>query len=157
VLYVRSVESTVRSRQGDIAGVPPDDATEPIEPATEAATEADGQPVPSEPAVPTPEEVDPAIAAIRRAAAMNELFDESGIDNRLGGTIKIVMATDQAVTLRRSWPYPLAMAVRGITLEVDTSTGSVLRMGPLGIALPEAPARPKAPSEPQPAEGSEQP
>ena len=72
------------------------------------------------------------------------------------------MMTDDGLTLRRTWPYPLAVGVRGIVLEVDASTGDVPRMGPLGVALPtpppvvptSEPASEPAASDPQPEEGS---
>jgi len=80
---------------------------------------------------------DAGTAAIQRAARMNEALAQSRIEDRIEGSIEFVMVTDDALTLRRSWPRPLVVAVRGITLEVDASTGEVLRTGPLGIELKE--------------------
>ena len=39
--------------------------------------------------------------------------------------------TDDSVSLRRVWQRGLAIAVRGLTLEVDTKTGVVRRSGPM--------------------------
>ena len=140
VLYIRSLEATVRERTdpekdgGDAVRVPAPTIAQlgPVEPAT---------------AEPAP---DPSVAAILRAQAMNEAFGESGIEDRSGGSIKLVMATDEALTLRRRWPYPLAVAVRGITLEVEVATGNVLRMGPLGVELPDLPPPPPPSEKPEP-------
>ena len=145
VLYMRSIEATVRKRDTPQAEAPAEgeqeqDAVETAEPATAA---------PAESGTEAPDEEARGVAAILRAEAMNQAFDEAGIEDRTGGTVQVVMATDDAITLRRNWPYPLAVAVRGITLEVDVSTGSVPRMSPLGIELPKLP-------EPEPEVGSEE-
>jgi phosphate-selective porin OprO/OprP len=86
---------------------------------------------------PTSASGDPLTAPIRRAAELNEALARSGMEDRIGGSLEFIMVTDDALTLRRTWPYPLAVAVRGITLDVDVSTGEVLRTGPLGVELPE--------------------
>jgi hypothetical protein len=138
VLYVRSVEATIRRREPTPEGDSADGVPEQSEPATEGPAE----PVESAAAV---YGADPAVAAILRGKAMNEAFNQSGSEDGVGEGVQIVMATDDSITLRRTWPYPLAVAIRGITLEVDTSTGAVLRMGPLGIELPTQP-----PPEPKP-------
>ena len=131
VLYMRSIEAMVRKRDAPQAeGEQEQTAASSTEPAP-AAPEESGTEAPGEEA--------PGVAAILRAEAMNQAFGELGIEDRTGGTIQVVMATDNAITLRRNWPHPLAVAVRGITLEVDVSTGSVLRMSALGIELPKLP------------------
>ena len=134
VLYVRSVEVTIRKR-----------FETPQRIAEDGTTIVD----PSPPWL--PDGTDVATAAILRAEAMNDALRASGIEDRVGGTVKIVMATDDAFTLRRRWPYPLAMAIRGVTLEVEAATGQVRRMGPLGTALPQLAAPPQADA---PAEGA---
>jgi len=132
VLYMRSIEATIRKRDEP----PAEDGKKQVR--AETAEPAAG--APAEGATEAPDEEDPAVAAILRAAAMNQAFGELDIEDRTGGTVRVVMATDNAITLRRDWPHPLAVAVRGITLEVDASTGSVIRMSPLGIDLPQLPA-----------------
>ena len=155
VLYMRSLEATVRKRATPVADES-EDADESADAGGEQTAQEPVETAPADPAETGPgasDEVDPHIAAIQRAEAMNEAFGESGIKDRTGGTLRIVMATEEAITLRRDWPYPLAVAVRGITLEVDVSTGSVPRMSPLGIPLPKLP--PPAP-EPEPDQEPEQ-
>ena len=107
VLYIRSLEATIR-RQGK----------------------------PSSEQVVAPAPDDPMLAAITRAAAMNEALAASGIEDRIEGAIEFVTVTDDVLTVRRSWSQPLAVAVRGVTLEVGVPTGEVVRMGPLGLELP---------------------
>jgi hypothetical protein len=131
VLYMRSIEATVRKR-----------ATPP----------ADGENSEEVPPTATwrrqPDDASPGVIAIEQAKAMNEALGEPD-EPGMGGTLHIVMATDEAVTLRRSWPYPMAVAIRGLTLEVDVATGSIVRMAPLGIELPELP-EPDPEPEPEP-------
>ena len=50
-----------------------------------------------------------------------------------------ISVTDESVALRRLWPRGLAIGVRGLILEVDASTGRVLRSGPMGQPLPHRP------------------
>jgi len=80
--------------------------------------------------------LEPGDAAIRRAAALNAALARSGLTDRLDGSLEFTLATDDAAMLRRRWTRPLAVAVRGVTLDVDRATGEVLRMGPLGVELP---------------------
>ena len=56
---------------------------------------------------------------------------------RVGG-LDIMEVTDKSITLRRVWPRPLAIGVRGLTLEVDPRTGAIVRLGPMGAPLPKA-------------------
>jgi len=149
VLYVRSVEANIRKReQAEVEA-----AEEAEQPSRHRRTETEE---PSEPAAPAPaapsqpDAEDAATAAIERARAMNEAFAEAGIQGPSGEALQVVMATEQAITLRRTWPYPLAVAIRGITVEIDATTGDVLRMGPLGIELPKLPPPPKPAPEPEP-------
>lgn len=105
VLYIRSIEMTLRNRTAS-------DSTSTLDAAG-------------------------AIAATRRAEELNAALAQSGIEDRVGGSIEFGMVTDDSLTLRRHWPHALATAVRGVTLEVDAATGEVLRTAPLGIELPE--------------------
>ncbi|MEM6674159.1 MAG: hypothetical protein AAF726_15040 [Planctomycetota bacterium] len=133
VLYIRSIEATVRSREDTLAKSP-----------QSWSLRSDADDLLEGPAlVPGPnlgEDKDHALAAIQRAAAMNEALTVNGIEDRTVGAIKMVMATDEALTMRRTWPHPLAAAVRGITLEVESATGVVRRMGPIGVPLIDPPA-----------------
>ncbi|MEM9382960.1 MAG: hypothetical protein AAGB93_23630 [Planctomycetota bacterium] len=121
VLYFRSLEVTVRRKLGLVEA----QVDGPVGPSLDGMRGAD---------------------AILAAQEMNEALAESGIGDRIGGSIEIVMATDNALTLRRSWTHPLAMAVRGLTLEVDTASGEVLRVAPIGLPLP-LPALPEPATE----------
>ncbi len=144
VLYVRSVEVTIRRKTLlDEDGQPLPEADPDEEDAEALLGAREGQ------------EVTRGVAAILRAEAMNDALGDDGTD-RIGGSIHVVTATDHALTLRRRWPYPLAMAARGFTVEVVAATGEVLRMAPLGIDLPELPP-PPAPEPPPAAEGQPEP
>lgn len=137
VLYIRSIEASVRRRDARYDEVSTDGQFGQVEPEIPESglLQTGGEP-----------DEDRAIAAIRRATEMNEALGYSGLEeHKIGGTIEIVMVTNDGITLRRTWPYPLAAAVRGILLEVDASTGNVSRMGPLGVELPNLP-----PPEPDP-------
>ncbi len=80
-----------------------------------------------------------------RASRINQLLAESGTDHLPGVTTRIVNVGDSGVTLRRILQYPVAIAARGMTLEVQSETGVVLRMGPIGTPWPKGPAPAAAP------------
>jgi hypothetical protein len=80
--------------------------------------------------------LDPAYAAFVRANAINELLIESDADDLPGGFLRFVSITDDSVTVRRIWQRGLAIGARGLTLEVDKTTGEVLRSGNMGTLIP---------------------
>jgi len=80
--------------------------------------------------------LDPAYAAFVRANAINELLLESDADDLPGGFLRFVSITDDSVTVRRIWQRGLAIGARGLTLEVNTTTGEVLRSANMGTLSP---------------------
>ena len=80
--------------------------------------------------------LDPAYAAFVRANAINELLIESDADDLPGGFLRFVSITDDSVTVRRIWQRGLAIGARGLTLEVDKTTGEVMRSGNMGTLIP---------------------
>jgi hypothetical protein len=80
--------------------------------------------------------LDPAYAAFVRANAINELLIESDSDDMPGGFMRFLSITDDSVTIRRVWQRGLAVGVRGLTLEVDKTTGEILRSGNMGSLIP---------------------
>jgi phosphate-selective porin OprO/OprP len=78
----------------------------------------------------------PELAAVQRARAMNEALAEAQTGEGIDGSIQFVAMADEVLGLRRSWPRPLAVAVRGLTLEVDAATGEIVRSAPIGVELP---------------------
>jgi hypothetical protein len=51
---------------------------------------------------------------------------------------KILSVTDKSVSMRRIWARGLAVAARGLVLEVDKSTGVVRRLGAMGAPMPKS-------------------
>ncbi len=128
VVYMRSLDITVQSVVLDeIQDVPPPDLT------------AAPKPVKAAP------KGDPMLRPFERASRINQLLAESGTDHLPGVTTRIVNVGDSGVTLRRILQYPVAIAARGMTLEVQSETGAVLRMGPIGTPWPRGPAPVAAP------------
>ncbi|TDJ59160.1 MAG: hypothetical protein E2O40_00480 [Planctomycetota bacterium] len=124
VLYVRSMDIAIDAiHLDDMEDVPPPDLTAAPKPPPEVA-HMDG---------------DPLLQPFERAVRINQLLAESGTDQTPGVVTRIVSATDSSVTLRRIWRYPIAIAVRGLTLEVQSGTGEVVRIGTLGEPWPNRP------------------
>ncbi len=123
VVYIRSLDITVQSVMLDeIPNVPPPDLTAAPRPAKAAP------------------KGDPMLRPFERASRINQLLVESGTDQLPGVTTRIVSVGDSGVTLRRILQYPVAIAARGMTLEVQSETGAVLRMGPIGTPWPRGSA-----------------
>ena len=117
VLYVRSMDIAIDPVQiDDMEDVPPPDLT-------------------SAPAPPSEEpklEGDPLLQPFERAGKINRLLADAGVDQAPGVVTRVISATDSGVSIRRIWQHPIAIAVRGLTLEVQSSTGAVVRIGTLG-------------------------
>ena len=129
VVYIRSLDITVQSVVLDeIEDVPPPDLT--------------AAPTPAK----APPKGDPMLRPFERASRINKLLAESGTDHLPGVTTRIVNVGKSGVTLRRILQYPVAIAARGMTLEVQSETGAVLRMGMIGTPWPKGPA-PAAPAD----------
>ena len=73
--------------------------------------------------------LDPAYGAIARAQAINESLRESGTDTMPDGFIRFMTVSPNYIAARKVWRRPLAIGVKGVTLEVDKETGDVIRMG----------------------------
>ena len=80
--------------------------------------------------------LDPAYTAFVRANAINQMLIESGTDDSPGGFLRFVNITDDSVTIRRTWQRGLAIGVRGLSLEIDKDTGTVLRSATMGTLSP---------------------
>jgi len=80
--------------------------------------------------------LDPLYGAFVRAQAINDILADSVGDDVPGSRMHFISVSDESVALRRLWPRGLAVGVRGLVLEVDASTGRVLRSGPMGQPLP---------------------
>jgi len=83
--------------------------------------------------------LDPLYGAFVRANAINEMLEEMDADDVPGGTTRFLSVTDESVALRRVWPRGLAVGVRGLYLEVDATTGDILKSGtlrwPAGVTI----------------------
>jgi hypothetical protein len=117
VLYVRSLDIAIDPVHiDDMEDVPPPNLTSAPPPPPDAPTF----------------EGDPLLQPFERAGKINALLANAGVDQSPGVVTRVVSATDAGVTVRRIWQYPIAIAVRGLTLEVDSGTGGVVRIGTLG-------------------------
>jgi hypothetical protein len=117
VLYVRSLDIAIDPVHiDDMDDLPPPNLTAAPPPPPDAPTF----------------EGDPLLQPFERAGKINVLLANAGVDQSPGVVTRVVSATDAGVTVRRIWQYPIAIAVRGLTLEVDSGTGGVVRIGTLG-------------------------
>ena len=78
--------------------------------------------------------LDPAYAGFARAAAINKILIDSGIDDLPGSVFRFLSITDNSVALRRIWSRGVAVGIRGLTLEVNKTTGEILSVRVLGVA-----------------------
>jgi hypothetical protein len=102
-------------------------------PTQEASTPAQTAPSGAEALVAS--KLDPIYGAYIRADSINDIFRESDAYEYPGGFARFVSVTDESMSLRRTWDPGIAIGVRGITLEVDATTGEILLAGPMGLAL----------------------
>ncbi|MHC4218993.1 MAG: hypothetical protein ACYSU7_11120 [Planctomycetota bacterium] len=123
VIYMRSMDYTIQPAQppDSVEDVPPPDMTSVRAPPPEAVMR----------------EGDPAVIPFRRADEINRLLTASSNDRLPGGVTRLLSVTDGSVSLRRTWSRGLAIAVRGLTLELDKNTGAVLRLGAMGAPMPK--------------------
>ena len=156
VLYLRTVDVAVVTEPGP-AGEQELHASElqPINtsenepqavPVAESEVPADAAAIP--PSTPPPtvvversadvdDKLDPVYGAFARAQAINRVLMESNTDRVSGSIVRFLSVTDDSVSIRRIWKRGIAVGVRGLTLEVDTRTGKVVRIGAMGVPLPE--------------------
>jgi hypothetical protein len=123
VVYMRSVDFVVQAAQppDDVEDVPPPDLTLAKAPETTVVLGPDD---------------DPAVTSFQRAEKINRLLAAANNDRLPGGVSRILSVTDKSVSMRRTWSRGLAVAARGLTLEVDKNSGAVLRVGTMGAPLP---------------------
>jgi hypothetical protein len=155
VVYVRSADVSIRMKHE----TPKDDevtapelaqaaqplaaSAAPAEAATAEAAPTDGEQPAAADETPadTPEvdsgvktyvatQLDPVYGAFVRARAINDVLREMGVNDQPNGTVRYLTVTDESVALRRVWSRGLAIGVRGLFLEVDTTTGNVMSAGP---------------------------
>ena len=74
-------------------------------------------------------QLDPVYGAFVRADAINTRLDEMAVDDLPSGSVRFLAVTDESMALRRVWPRPLAIGVKGLFLEVDVKTGNILAGG----------------------------
>jgi len=103
-----------------------DDGNDPEVPASIAAPPATATDVPSDHAI------DPGLGAYARAAAINDVLIEANTADTPSGAVRIISATEDSILIRRIFRRGVAIAVRGLTLQVDAETGEVLKTMPLG-------------------------
>ena len=134
VLYMRSMDIAIAAvHLDDMEDIPPPDLMSAPKPPSEMA----------------PIEGDPLLHPFERAGQINRLLAASGTDLTPGVVTRIISASDSGTTLRRIWQYPIAIAVRGLTLEVQSDTGAVVRIGTLGVPWSNRPlaSAPEPPAE----------
>jgi hypothetical protein len=135
VVYIRSADVAIRVK----SETPKDDQVSSQEldqgpPPAVAAAEGE------QPAAAAPElekgltayaatQLDPVYGAFVRADAINTRLEEMAVDDLPNGGVRFLAVTDESMALRRVWPRPLAIGVRGLFLEVDVKTGNILAGG----------------------------
>jgi hypothetical protein len=124
VVYMRSMDIVVQTAQApeDVQDIPPPEMTSAKPPAPTILL-APGE--------------DPAVIPFQRAEEINRLLAAANNDRLPGGMSRILSVTDKSVSMRRIWSRGLAVAARGLALEVDKNTGAVLRLGAMGAPLPK--------------------
>ncbi|MHC4786324.1 MAG: hypothetical protein ACYTE6_10195 [Planctomycetota bacterium] len=125
VVYMRSMDIVVQTAQApeDVQDIPPPEMTSAKAPAPTIVL-APGE--------------DPAVIPFQRAEEINRLLVAANNDRLPGGVSKILSVTDKSVSMRRIWARGLAVAARGLVLEVDKSTGVVRRLGAMGAPMPKS-------------------
>ena len=63
---------------------------------------------------------------------MNRAMVESGTDAPPDGFIRFLTVTDERISLRRVFGRGIAIALRGLTLQVDPQTGAVQQIRLMG-------------------------
>ena len=131
VVFVRAVDITHHERNavGDDELVDPDelevpedadgDEQELPEMDTGAADDAEA------------EDIDPVLAVYARANAVNELLVRGDLQDTPVGSIRVLSVTDDSITVRRFFRRGLAVAVRGVLVEVDAASLEVRSVTPL--------------------------
>ncbi len=164
VMYIRSADFTIRTIQAtpkddevtasELALVAQQSESQAAQPAQQPpATTADAAPAEAAPAEATQtpprtaiaretravQKLDAIYGGYVRARAINDILSSESGDDVPSGVVHFISVTDESVALRRLWPRGLAVGVRGLILEVEASTGRVLRSGPLGQPMPYMP------------------
>jgi len=124
VIYVRSVDITVQAR----SGYKKDDSI--------ASNSLSGEPVAEGEEI---VELDPQFAAFARAKEINEALAASNVDDSPSAFIRFISVTEDSMTMRRTFRYPFAIGVRGLTLEINAATGEIIDVWPMGWSPPAPP------------------
>jgi hypothetical protein len=124
VVYMRSMDIVVQTAQApeDVQDIPPPEMT---------------SAKPPEPTIVLAPGEDPAIIPFQRAEEINRLLVAANNDRVPGGVSRILSVTEKSVSMRRIWSRGLAVAARGLALEVDKNTGAVVRLGAMGAPMPK--------------------
>lgn len=75
--------------------------------------------------------IDPILAAYARAQAINSILIEGDLGDTPVGTLRVINATEDSITIRRILRHGVAIAVRGMQLSVDPSTMEIKAIEPL--------------------------
>ncbi|MEQ9095917.1 MAG: hypothetical protein RIE32_06600 [Phycisphaerales bacterium] len=78
------------------------------------------------------EEIAASVRPFARAERINTELRENDVARPINNTVQFLSMSDDSVAMRKYFRHGLAFAVRGITLEVEASTGKVLRLTPMG-------------------------
>ncbi|MFI4915978.1 MAG: hypothetical protein ACIAS6_05650 [Phycisphaerales bacterium JB060] len=78
------------------------------------------------------EEVAASVRPFAWAQRINATLRENEVARPINNSVRFLSMSDDSVALRKYFRHGVAFAVRGITLEVQASTGRILRMTPMG-------------------------
>ncbi len=86
------------------------------------------------------EEVAASVRPFAWAERINTKLRENDVARPINNSVQFLSMSDDSVALRKYFRHGMAFAVRGITLEVEASTGRVLRLTPMGENFRQRPA-----------------
>jgi hypothetical protein len=78
------------------------------------------------------EEVAASVRPFARAERINAELRANDVARPINNSVQFLSMSEDSVAMRKFFRHGLAFAVRGITLEVEASTGKVLRLTPMG-------------------------
>jgi len=99
-----------------------------------ASAEEDAKKEPEKPVVQVAGEANSVVTvtqetnAFTRALAINEIMEAQGMDDNFGVRKKLMFIDDDGVVLRLTLPRPVAIGVRGLSLQVNPLNGEVLKI-----------------------------
>ena len=119
VIYMRALQITIQGEGSPLFGEDDVEASELTMDGNVDDSKAD-------------DDLDPAYAAIARATAMNRAMVESGTDALPDGFLRFLTVTNERISLRRVFRRGIAIAVRGLTMQVVPQTGAVQQIRLMG-------------------------